>query len=250
MAEKPFWDRQRPRFLVTGLAKCGQCGSSYVKISKNLFGCASARNKGTCNNRLEVLEELVLGGLRQHLMAPELFKAFCEEFHREVNRLRAQGNAAAETKRAELLQIERRIRRIVELIIDDDAPAKARKQELAALEARQEVLEQELAASDAPAPLLHPSLAEVYRERVQQLHTALHDPATRDEALDVIRSLIDEICLVPEDGKLRVELEGELAAMLALARGSKEPGRAAAAGLAEQIKMVAGTGFEPVTFRL
>ena len=28
--------------------------SSYVKISKNLFGCAAARNKGTCTNRLTI----------------------------------------------------------------------------------------------------------------------------------------------------------------------------------------------------
>jgi len=36
----------------TGLAKCGACGSSYVKISANLFGCAAARDRGgTCANR-------------------------------------------------------------------------------------------------------------------------------------------------------------------------------------------------------
>jgi site-specific DNA recombinase len=51
LADRPFWERQRPRFLITGLAKCGECGSSYVKISANLFGCAAARNRGTCNNR-------------------------------------------------------------------------------------------------------------------------------------------------------------------------------------------------------
>jgi hypothetical protein len=27
--------------------KCGACGGSYTKISANLFGCATARNKGT-----------------------------------------------------------------------------------------------------------------------------------------------------------------------------------------------------------
>jgi site-specific DNA recombinase len=60
--EKPFWARQRPRYLVTGLAKCGACGSSYVKISATLFGCAAARNRGTCSNRLNIrldkLEEM------------------------------------------------------------------------------------------------------------------------------------------------------------------------------------------------
>jgi len=76
--------QQRPRFLTTGIAKCGECGSSYVKISANLFGCAAARNRGTCSNRLnirvETLEEIILLGLRTQLMEPDLFKVFCDEF--------------------------------------------------------------------------------------------------------------------------------------------------------------------------
>jgi len=104
---------------MTGLAKCGACGSSYVKISANLFGCAAARNRGTCGNRLnirvEALEDMILDGLRTRLMEPELFKVFCEEFHREMNRLRSDENAASATKRAELDHVDRRIRRIVEL---------------------------------------------------------------------------------------------------------------------------------------
>jgi hypothetical protein len=46
---------------------------------------------------------------------------------------------------------------------------------------------------------------------------------------------------VPEEGELRVELKGELAGILALAADSKKPGDLSATGLAEQIKMVAGT---------
>jgi site-specific DNA recombinase len=49
------------------------------------------------------------------------------------------------------------------------------------------------------------------------------------------------------DGRI---LKGELAGILALAADSKKPGSVRAAGLAEQIKMVAGIGFEPMTFRL
>ena len=64
LVERPFWARQRPRFLITGLAKRGACGSSYVKISANLFGCAAARNRGTCSNRLNIrldtLEQMIL----------------------------------------------------------------------------------------------------------------------------------------------------------------------------------------------
>jgi site-specific DNA recombinase len=254
LGEKPYWAQQRPRFLITGLAKCGVCGASYVKINAKLFGCAAARNRGTCDNRLnirlDILEGIILDGLRSRLMQPDLFKEFCKEFHREINRQRMAENDAAEAKRAELDRVERRIGRIVELITEDDAPVRALKQELVTLEARQLTLQQEVAAIEAPAPLIHPNLAEIYRQRVERLQEALRDPATRNQALELIRSLIDEIYLIPEGGQLRIELRGELAGILALAADDKKPGGLTAAGLAEQIKMVAGVGFEPTTFRL
>jgi hypothetical protein len=43
------------------------------------------------------------------------------------------------------------------------------------LEARQLALQEELATVVAPAPLIHPKLAEIYRQRVEQLHEALYD---------------------------------------------------------------------------
>src|SRR5260370_26890242 len=137
--EKPFWARQRPRYLMTGLARCGACGSSYVKISANLFGCAAARNRGTCGNRLnirvEALEDMLLDGLRTRLMEPELFKVFCDEVHRDVNRLRNDENAASATKRAELDHVDPRIRRLVVLMTDHQAAVRALQQELIALQA-------------------------------------------------------------------------------------------------------------------
>jgi hypothetical protein len=59
---------------------------------------------------------------------------------------------------------------------------------------------------------------------------------------DVIRSLIDEIRLVSVDGELRIEIKGELAGILELCQeGAKaKPGSLSTAGLAQQIKMVAG----------
>jgi hypothetical protein len=97
------------------LTKCAACGSTYVKINARLFGCAAAHNRGTCDNRLNIrldtLEAIIFDGLRSRLMALDLFKAFCEEFHREINRLRMAENGAAEVKRTELDRIERRIRR-------------------------------------------------------------------------------------------------------------------------------------------
>ena len=56
------------------------------------------------------------------------------------------------------------------------------------------------------APLLHPKLAEAYRQKVAELHKALEHPIHAMEAVEKIRALIDAIVLTPEDGKLRVDL--------------------------------------------
>ena len=92
----------------------------------------------------------------------------------------------------------------------------------------------------APLPLIHPNLALVYRDRVAALHEAPGDTASRAEAFDTIRSLIDEIRLVPDNGVLRIDLRGELAGILSIAANSNKPAGLSTDGLAEQIKMVAG----------
>ena len=67
--------------------------------------------------------------------------------------------------------------------------------------------------------------------------------------MELIRSLIEAVVLVPDQGGLKVEVRGELAAILAYGEGRQKPVRMDR-DIAEQIKMVAGVGFEPTTFRL
>jgi site-specific DNA recombinase len=250
--ERAFWAQTRPKYLLSGLLRCGACGGAYTKINANLFGCATARNKGTCNNRVNIrrdaIEQIVLKGLKQRLMDPELFRAFVEEFAREFNRLRAAEGNEVERSKAELAAIERRLRKIVDAIADG-VPARTLKEELLTLEARQDELRAFLARPEPDRTLVHPGLAEIYRRKIAALHEALEDEATRDEAMELIRSLIEAIVLVPDQGSLKVEVRGELAAILAYGEGRKKPGRMDRA-FAEQIKMVAGVGFEPTTFRL
>jgi site-specific DNA recombinase len=91
----------------------------------------------------------------------------------------------------------------------------------------------------------------VYRERVSELIAELQAEDS-DGLRTRLRTLVDEIRLVPADGGLRVEVRGALGGILRLASGDA-PGQLAGTvpdmfGL--QIKLDAGTGFEPVTFRL
>jgi hypothetical protein len=63
-------------------------------------------------------------------------------------------------------------------------------------------------------PRLHPNIAEVYRKKVVNLGEALNEERTCVEAAECIRELIEEVRLVPKNGNLRIELYGELAALI------------------------------------
>ena len=239
---------RRPNYLLSGLLKCGTCGGGFSKISQSHYGCSTARNKGTCDNLLVIrrdqLEATVLEGLKDQLMHPELVTAFIDEFHREVNRQRAELDGNRDRTERDLEKTEREIRRLIDAI-KAGVPGAAVKDEMAALEARRVELLARKKEAPPPMPRLHPNLAELYRQKVINLAEALNDELSRLEAAACIRELIEEIRLVPDNGKLRVELYGELAALINLANEhprSKETG--------VQVTLVAGVGFEPTTFRL
>jgi DNA invertase Pin-like site-specific DNA recombinase len=252
-----FWAGQRPHYLLTGLMRCGACGGGYTKISSNLFGCATARNKGTCDNRLNIrvdaIEAIVLDGLKHHLMAPSLFKEFAAAFIAERNTIIAQQNSHFSSAKEELAKVKSRLKILVNAVADG-GPARSLGVQIAELETREDELNALLANQPASEPSLHPNLAQIYRDRVAALQTALLDPESQDEAFDIIRTLIEEVRLVPEDGKLRVELRGALAGILALAYNDKTHLRHGADGsvsvLVEQVKLVAGARFERAAFRL
>ncbi|WP_454819262.1 recombinase family protein [Labrys neptuniae] len=253
-AGNQFWDRQRPRYLFSGLVKCGCCGGGYSKISADLLGCSTARNKGTCDNRKNIrrdrFEARILNALRHHLMDPALFKEFCDEFTREMNRLRMEGRASIDTAEAELKRIDRELEKIMDLYLKDAMPIDTVKQRSQKLEGRKTELTRFLSDAEEPPPLLHPNMAEHYRAQVEGLYTALREESEtkRLNAGDIIRSLVKAIILTPEHGELQIDVRGDLAGILTLATQTKTPA-ACATGLS-QVKMVAGAGFEPAAFRL
>ncbi|MFC7399275.1 hypothetical protein ACFQU1_18875 [Chelatococcus sp. GCM10030263] len=145
-------------------------------ISKDLLSCATARNKGTCDNRLNIrrdaLEASVLSGLRTHLMEPELFKEFCDEFTREANRLRIERGAGLAATRDELPRIERELGKLL-AAIKAGGPIEAIVEDMKRLEARKAALIDLLSNAEEPTSLLHPNIAEIYRQRVAALYESL-----------------------------------------------------------------------------
>lgn len=239
---------RRPRYLLSGLLRCGVCGGGFSKISQKHYGCSTARNKGTCDNRLsirrDVIEASVLEGLKDHLMHPDCVKEFVTEFHKEMNRLAATQDTERDRLTRDLVKTERDIKKLIEAI-KEGVPGSAIKDEMQALENRRQELTNSLEHAPASLPRLHPNLAQIYHDKVAKLTDSLNEESNRTEAAEAIRALIEEVRLVPDDGSLKIELFGELAALINL---TNEHPRSKETGV--QVTLVAGVGFEPTTFRL
>jgi site-specific DNA recombinase len=250
---------RRARYLFSGLLECSCCGSGYIMISDSRYGCSAARNRGTCSNRRSIkrsdIEDRVLSGLKHRLMAPDLVAEFIAEFQREVQKDRIDTLAARGDVERRLSKVQKDIDSIIAAITDGMYHA-SMKAKMDALEAQKADLETRMIATPAPDPVtIHPDLAEIYARKVANLAEALNDADTKAEAADLLRSLIDRIILRPEEGAPgghAIELFGELGAILSLCgNGKGTNAKAHAVGVGhKQVTMVAGTGFEPVTFRL
>lgn len=105
-------------------------------------------------------------------------------------------------------RIETRRKKLIEMVMSGVPPAEV-KDEMIANAARREEMKAKLAAADAPPPLLHPEMAELYRQKVTRLAQALEHPETRTEASEALRGLIDAIVLTPNQGETPNRAERE-----------------------------------------
>ncbi|MET0106192.1 MAG: recombinase family protein [Sedimenticola sp.] len=239
-----------PKYLFSGMLKCGECGSNYVVISQYQYGCASHTNGGkhACANQRRVskklLEERLLEGIKRDLFTEEAFK----EFRRETSRLLAERKRAQQpnTKELELrlAETEREIENIMAAIkagiITDTTKTELEKAEREK-KRLQDALSVDLTALDTLPDLL-PQAMERYERLVRDLEKTTQKQVAR--ARSAIRSIVGgEVKLVddPDEDCLVAELSGDFQGLMnekaALAGGSK-------------INLVAGVGFEPTTFGL
>ncbi len=244
----------RRRFLLSGLLVCGCCGGAYTIIGLDRYGCATRRSKGTCSNTFAIgradIEERVVSGLKERMMAPELVAAFVDEFNAELRRIAGNAEAEFDGARRMLANVGRKIAGIVKAI-EDGAYHRTFKDRLTTIEKEKEAASARVAAA-RPEPVLrlHPGLHALYKKKVENLAAALNEPGTVAEAGEIMRGLIDRIVLMPADGTLNAELYGDLANLMNFADAQEPTKSAGSRGDPALLSVVAGIGFEPMTFRL
>ncbi|NSY39080.1 serine recombinase [Leisingera sp. ANG59] len=250
-----FWEKRRKLHLLTGLAFCGSCGGPLAAAGRDYLACSAARKLGTCNHkesvRRPILEDAVLNLLRARLMQPDAVAAFVKAFTKAANTEADSQEAARARLKAERATTSRKLDGLYDAIAEG-LRTSGLQVRLEELEARISEIDTELTAP-APAQVrFNPNLSELYRKKVAELAATLADPEIRTEALETVRGLIERVVVSHENGQVTVALEGALAAMIGLAQDAKSPSRE---GLYENtlecsVKVVAGAGFEPATFRL
>jgi hypothetical protein len=186
----------RRRFLLGGLLACGHCGGGYTVIGKDRYGCATRRSKGTCDNARTItrqrIEQRVLSGLKDRLLAPELVAEFVRAFAEEMANLQRQAASEHGRLREELADVERRLEGVMRAI-EGGAWSETLNKRLSDLEPRKADLLSRRARQPSSAPVirLHPNTAELYPAKVADLEAALNAPGTEPDAAEALRVLID-----------------------------------------------------------
>ncbi|NOU06046.1 MAG: hypothetical protein HOO99_07680 [Hyphomicrobiaceae bacterium] len=240
--------QRRPKRLLSGLLKCGCCGGAFTILQDDRMRCSTVQNSKSCTNTRTVkcseVEKRVLVALQTYLLEPDVVEKAVEDYRIERERLAKAHQRRKNDLSREAATVERRIKHVLNLIMDGTPDGKRLVRQLDELEVEQNRLNAEQAEMDGPHGVaIHPEAGKRYRAKVAQIHEALTkgDAASR-EAITILRDLIDYIEVRPTDRPAPVDLRvrGNLAALLV----ENTPGTGVA------VSMVAGAGFEPTTFRL
>lgn len=227
---------RRPRHPLSGLIKCGRCGSTYAVAARGGLGC-DGRRLGLCENsrrvaRLDV-QAAVFDALKHRLLLPHLIQDYVDEYRREFRAASTQSAEREVTVETQLREVDRHTENLLNLArisASDPDTAALLQADLAKLVAKKKRLTRELAARPAdPALLSMESDAIIGRlsTMLDDLGGAL-DGAERDaaRAREILRSFITRVVVTPLDtsdpadgrgsGPLRVTVEGALPGLMGL----------------------------------
>ena len=241
--------RQTKKRLLSGLVRCAGCGGAMTIINRERYSCSARRERGTCSCPVSIsaaeLEDRILTALKSILFGREdLIAEFAASFREEVQRLRRSRHQNVDTQRKELDKVNRSIERALAFILEGDGDPGSVRAKLKELEARKRDLERQLTqAGPIPTLEIHPNLGELYRRKVEELGALLTDEASRPQAMEIIRSLVERIDIAPSAtrGKAEVTLYGALASILDFAMGATNAKATADGGLC-RVLLVAGAG--------
>ena len=221
---------RRPKRLLSGLLKCGACGSGMSvfgadKTGKVRIRCTAATESNSCPDPrtfyLLAVEETVVDGLRRELQDPKVLTEYARTYIEERNRIAqraAQDRGKLERKLAKVSgEYDRTLRLYQKGVLSEEVAER----KLPRLQAERDRLTAELEAEPVVENKItfHPGTLARYEGALARLQTELEKGAAESDAEQAaaIRELVETVTVRRDPsrrGGVEVEISGRLAALL------------------------------------
>jgi site-specific DNA recombinase len=220
-----------PKFVFSGLLKCGKCGANYIITNATSYACATFTNGGpaACDNgtrfRRDLVEEGLFASIKKDALDPEVY----EEVRRRAMQLMKGRKAPADSEKA-LAKLRAEIANLTDAIATGalrSSPALA-----ARLRAAETELERQEAVASRPkgtVEQLIPQLKADYQELVADLQHALtlgmdgkQDPRLVARSRAALRKCYGDIRVEVTDDTIEFRSTRGIEAALARAAGGDQ----------------------------
>ena len=186
--------------------------------------------------------------LQTELLAADMAEMFVAEFQREVARLTKASRDAERRLQAIDAELAALSRNLLAGVVGPTIMTMIAKRE-----AEREARAASLAARSKPIRadvVPHPVLLRRFAEKIARLRQAPGDEAVHGRAVAMSRNLLDSVTTDadPVGGPTSADVFPPFGKLLRYAQNAENPRRIT--GMGCSVVVVAGTGFEPVTFRL
>ncbi|MFN3251223.1 recombinase family protein [Roseibium album] len=253
--DRPHLQR-RPRHMLSGLLRCGVCGSGMSTKGRDKSGririrCSASTESNSCPDPktfyLDTVETAVLTGLRAEMKQPKVLAEYVKTYHEERKRLSSEADAKRSRLERRAAQLKLEIDRLVDHLakgIGDPNVIGPRSTELHY--EREDILAELAEAPPAYEVVsLHPGILLRYEQQLETLQKALAEGIrTGDsECAEAMRDLVETVTVHRDPsapGAVEIEVKGRLSALLG---EGHYPNRVKASGGL----MVAEEGLEPPT---
>ena len=179
-------------YLLSGLIRCGECGSAMSGITTRSRGreypcyvCLGKRTEKKCslrNAKADILDQYVISAVRDQILS----EAVMQEAARRISATLATRSCMADSIRMEMDRLERKNRSLTNLVLDIGITPETRRQLLDNEQHRQE-LERRLAEVSEPAPLSADEVLDFIRADAARLED---DPSTLYE---IVRHYVQSV---------------------------------------------------------
>jgi site-specific DNA recombinase len=177
------------------------------------YACSARVTNGSCANTRTIprgnLEQRVLAGLKDRMMAPEMAAEAMRTYTEATIRLNRERRASGEGHHSETVKIRSALQQMLSGI-EKGGHTRGMTERLRELEAREDVFKGLLAQERANIPDIHPNVSGIYRNKSERLIEALDNHEDRNEATEAIRALVEKITLHrgPNCGGIDATLQG------------------------------------------